>query len=333
MTEAIDRLGQTHFGIIPADLYKSLDNPHERTRRDWSGRSTDRWPRRRHLGRRQPLGGEGRGQARLDRRQDRWQVGERPFENSRGGLRQNRDATGSSDNCRHRRRLRGPVGSPVAVDFLDDEDRPIHKDLIALEPLGVPATFGNLPTFHVQFHSKRVDGTVGYVSLNIFFDLVNVLQQFGEAIEASRDTEGLIIDLRGNPGGIGAMAIAIGGWLVSQPGLKLGTVKTREASLNFALQPRRRSYKAPVAVLVDELSMSTSEILAGGLRDLKRVRIFGTKSPGRGTAVDHRAASQWRPISICLRQLHFDRRQASRRSRRLARRQHPDHPRGPARRP
>ena len=144
----------------------------------------------------------------------------------------------------------------------------------------MPATFGNLPTFHVQFHSKRVDGTIGYVSLNIFFDLVNVLEQFGAVIEASRDTEGLIIDLRGNPGGIGAMSMAMGGWLVSQPGLKLGTLKTREASLNFSLQPRRRSYKAPVAVLVDELSMSTSEILAGGLRDLKRARIFGTKSPG-----------------------------------------------------
>ena len=39
-------------------------------------------------------------------------------------------------------------------------------------------------------------------------------------------------------------------------------------------------------MLVDELSMSTSEILAGGLRDLKLARIFGTKTPGRGAAVD-----------------------------------------------
>jgi carboxyl-terminal processing protease len=55
---------------------------------------------------------------------------------------------------------------------------------------------------------------------------------------------------------------------------------TRAGTLNFSIQPRRRPLTAPVAVLVDELSMSTSEILAGGLKDLKRARIFGTRTPG-----------------------------------------------------
>ena len=41
------------------------------------------------------------------------------------------------------------------------------------------------------------------MALNAFFDPVNVLKQFGEAIEANRDAEGLILDLRGNPGGMG----------------------------------------------------------------------------------------------------------------------------------
>jgi carboxyl-terminal processing protease len=177
-------------------------------------------------------------------------------------------------------RLRGPVGSKIAIDFLDDKDKPVHLDLSAREPAGVPATFGNLPTYYVRFEAKRLEGTVGYVSLNVFFDLVNVLKQFALAIEANRDADGLIIDLRGNPGGIGAMAFAFGGWLVSEPGLKLGTLITRDSRLNFALQPRRRPFKGPVAVLVDELSMSTSEIFAGGLRDLKRARVFGVKTPG-----------------------------------------------------
>ena len=76
------------------------------------------------------------------------------------------------------------------------------------------------------------------------------------------------------------MAFAMSGFLVSEPGQKLGTMITRVGSLNFTIQPRRRPFKGPVAVLVDELSMSTSEILAGGLRDLKRARVFGTKTPG-----------------------------------------------------
>ncbi len=177
-------------------------------------------------------------------------------------------------------KLHGRVGSKIAVDFLDDKDKPVHFDLTAGEPAGVPASFGNLPTFYVRFVAKRVDRTVGYVSLSAFFDMVNVLKKFGEAIEDSRDADGLIIDLRGNPGGIGAMSMAMGGWLVSERGLKLGTLITRGSSVNFALQPRRRAFKGPVAVLVDDLSMSTAEILAGGLKDLKRARIFGSRTPG-----------------------------------------------------
>ena len=177
-------------------------------------------------------------------------------------------------------RLRGRIGSKIAIDFLDAKDQTVHVDLPAAAPAGVPATFGNLPTFYVQFTAKRVDRTVGYVSLNVFFDLVNVLKRFAEAIEASRDADGLIIDLRGNPGGIGAMSFAMAGWLVSEPGLKLGTMITRDGSLKFAIQPRRRPFKAPVAVLVDELSMSTSEVFAGGLKDLGRARVFGTRTPG-----------------------------------------------------
>jgi carboxyl-terminal processing protease len=127
---------------------------------------------------------------------------------------------------------------------------------------------------------KHFDPKLGGLDWQFFFDLVNVLKQYGEAIEASRDADGLIIDLRGNPGGIGAMSFAMGGWLVSERGLKLGTLVTRDGSLNFTLFPRPRPFKAPVAVLVDELSMSTSEILAGGLKDLKRARVFGVRTPG-----------------------------------------------------
>ena len=151
---------------------------------------------------------------------------------------------------------------------------------MAREPIGVPATLGHLPTFYVRFTAKRVEGSVGYVSLNVFFDAVNVVKQFGEAIDANRDADGLIIDLRGNPGGMGLMSFAMANWFVTKPGLKLGTLITRAGSLNFSLQPRPRPYTKPVAVLVDEMSMSTSEIMAGGMQDLKLARIFGTKTPG-----------------------------------------------------
>jgi len=279
ISEAIERLHQTHFGIIPADLYEDLENPKE-----------------------------GPGELGLDLRL----IGDRAVVTAvpegrpahRAGVKtgwvidkidgkpvshvlKTAEAAYAKTGLvsAHKTwavisRLRGAIGSKIAVDFLDDKDKPVHFDLTAGEPAGVPAAFGNLPTFYVRFAAKRVDRTVSYVSLNVFFDLVNVLKKFGEAIEDSRDADGLIIDLRGNPGGIGAMSFAIGGWLVSERGLKLGTLVTRDSSVNFALQPRRRPFKGLVAVLVDELSMSTSEILAGGLKDLKRARVFGARTLG-----------------------------------------------------
>jgi len=177
-------------------------------------------------------------------------------------------------------RLRGAVGGTVPVEFIDGKDRVVHIDVPLMAPRGVPARFGNLPTFYVRFDSRRVEGTIGYVSLSAFFDAVNVMRQFAEAMKAHGDAEGLVLDLRGNPGGIGAMSMGLGGWFVTEPNRKLGTMITRDSSLNFTLNPRPVPFVGPVAILVDEMSMSTSEILAGGLKDLGRAEVFGTRTPG-----------------------------------------------------
>ncbi len=279
ISEAIGRLRQTHFGIIPAESYEGLENPNDGPGevgldvRLIDGRAVVRTV------------AEGRPAIRAGVKTG-WIVDKIDGKPVSEFLKKAEEAYAKTglvaayQTATVLSRLHGAVGSKIAVDFLDAKDKPVHFDLIAGEPAGIPATFGNLPTFYVEFAAKRVDRTVEYVSLNVFFDLVNVLKKFGEAIEASRDADGLIIDLRGNPGGIGAMSFAMAGWLVSEPGLKLGTMITRVGSLNFTLQPRRQPFKAPVAVLVDELSMSTSEILAGGLKDLKRARVFGARTPG-----------------------------------------------------
>jgi carboxyl-terminal processing protease len=279
IADAIGRLHQTHFAIIPADLYEDLKNPKEGPGelgidlRLIDGRAVV------------SAVAEGR-PAREAGVKTGWVVDKIDGKPVSEVLKTAEAAYADTGLVPAYKtwavisRLHGAAGSKIGVDFLDEKDKPVHVELVAALPAGVPATFGNLPTYYVRFTAKRIDRTVGYMSLNVFFDLVNVLKKFSEAIEASRDTDGLIIDLRGNPGGLAAMSFAIGGWLMSEPGRKLGTMITRDASVNFAIQPRRRPFDGPVAVLVDELSMSTSEILAGGLKDLKRARIFGTKTLG-----------------------------------------------------
>ena len=104
------------------------------------------------------------------------------------------------------------------------------------------------------------------------------MQEFGDAVQQCAHCDGMVIDLRGNPGGIGAMAMGMAGWLVKQTGERLGVMYMRGATLNFFINPRAEAFEGPVAVLVDGSSASTSEIFAGGLKDLGRARIFGTRT-------------------------------------------------------
>ena len=91
---------------------------------------------------------------------------------------------------------------------------------------------------------------------------------------------GIVVDVRGNPGGIGTMATMFAGFLVDRPGLKLGTMTTRDGSADFTINPQTPHFAGKVAILVDGFSLSTSEILARGLQDLGLARVFGQPTPG-----------------------------------------------------
>ncbi|MHC4834007.1 MAG: S41 family peptidase, partial [Planctomycetota bacterium] len=114
-----------------------------------------------------------------------------------------------------------------------------------------------------------------------------ISEDFDRAIDASRETLGVVIDLRGNPGGLGAMAMGFGGHFADRP-ISLGTMSTRDTSLHFRVNPRRvdragrpvEPLDVPLAIIVDEMSASTSEIFAGGMQEAGLARIFGRRTPG-----------------------------------------------------
>ena len=60
----------------------------------------------------------------------------------------------------------------------------------------------------------------------------------------------------------------------------MGTVRLRDSSVSLDVYPQSRAFTGPIAVLIDGGSASTSEVFAGGLRELKRARIFGQTSAG-----------------------------------------------------
>jgi carboxyl-terminal processing protease len=172
-------------------------------------------------------------------------------------------------------RLSGPIGGTLDATFLNSSGSKVNVSLDLTAPRGQSSGFGNLPPQHVWFESQKL-GSTGYFRFNMFLDLPRVMAGFQRTVEGCQACDGLIIDLRGNPGGIGGMAMGMAGFLVDKPNLRLGTMYLRDSTLNFVVNPRADVFSGPVAVLVDGCSASTSEIFAGGLKDLGRARVFGT---------------------------------------------------------
>jgi len=176
-------------------------------------------------------------------------------------------------------RLEGGGDDTVAVEFRDGAGRAVTKRLGHAKPRGTLTQFGYLYPEYVWFDSFRAGGgNIGYVAFNLFLDPSRLMNLFSEAVKSCMQCDGFIIDLRGNPGGLGAMAMGMAGWFVDQPNQLLGTLYMRDTTLKFVVNPRAKTFAGPLAILVDGASASTAEILAGGLKDLGRARIFGTRT-------------------------------------------------------
>jgi len=181
-----------------------------------------------------------------------------------------------------RTRLRGDPGTSVHVGFVDH--RNVHQDLTLTlgEQRGKKVQLSHLPPMYLWLEHRTLPQGVGYLALNAFFDPATTMPEISEALHGFIDHEapGVIIDLRDNPGGIGAMAMGLAGWFVAHKGQQLGTMRTRHSSLSFVVFPRPKVFERKLAILVDELSASTAEIFAGGLQDLGRARVFGARTAG-----------------------------------------------------
>jgi len=189
--------------------------------------------------------------------------------------------------------LQGPENTNIDLTFEKGDGSLIDLN-IAREPMpGEFVKFGNLPPMstHLQWEKiSNVDPSgqqsdIGLIAFNIW--MIPIAPKFERAMYELRDTDGLIIDLRGNPGGVGALSSAVSRFLVSEKG-SLGTMTMRGTELKFNIEPvvvttwgeRLAPYTGPIAILTDAGSASTSEVFAGGLQSLGRVKVFGTRSAG-----------------------------------------------------
>ena len=206
-------------------------------------------------------------------------------------------ATGRNERARRldgwrraSRALYGADGSSarLVVRRLDGETHQI--DVIRTRKAGETVQLGNLPPLRVRTSVREArtpsGQRVGVIGFNVW--MIAVGAPFAAGIDTFRDAEGLVIDLRGNPGGLAEMMRGLAGHVLAEPDL-LGTMRMRDATLEFRANPRRSTtdgrrvepFRGRLAILVDDLTGSASECFAGGLQDLGRARVFGTRTMGQ----------------------------------------------------
>lgn len=182
--------------------------------------------------------------------------------------------------------LTGPVGSNVHITFTRGDGTSSSMNMVLRPAPGKLVEFGNLPPEHVCIEHRKLANGLGYIRLNVFLDPVSVMPEIETAIHEFKDAPAIILDLRNNPGGLGVMAMGIAGWFVSRDGLELGTMTGRDMNMAFSINPRLGAYTGKLAILVNGGSASTTEILAQGLQDLGRARIFGSRTAGAALPSD-----------------------------------------------
>jgi len=165
-------------------------------------------------------------------------------------------------------RIKGEKGTDVIITVIRDDEKidlTITRDVI------------EIPTIDY----KLMDDNIGYIGMS-GFDLITE-DQFKEALKdlESQGQDGLIIDLRNNPGGYLHIVYAIVDELLEKGNLVVYT-EDRDGNREELVTETNNSFEKPLVILVNENSASASEILAGAIKDHERGVLVGVTTFGKG---------------------------------------------------
>ena len=187
-------------------------------------------------------------------------------------------------------RLRGPVGSRFILAVQSARGTVATRTIERIDERGQTIMLGNLPPMKLHVSSEPVEtasgAAAGVIGFNVW--MAGADAPFAEAVDRFRAAKGIVIDLRGNPGGLAGMIMGLSGHFFGER-TALGTMKTRGANLTFYANPRLSTpdgrtvpaFAGKVAILVDGLTGSASECFAGGMQAVGRARIFGETTMGQ----------------------------------------------------
>lgn len=172
----------------------------------------------------------------------------------------------------------GPEGTPVVLGLEGGSAGPREVELVRAE-IAVPTV-----------ESQLLDDGSGLVHLLTFSE--RSAEQVTQEIESLIDqgAEGIILDLRGNPGGLLSEAVEVAGVFVADE--LIVTVREANGQTRRLTADGQALTDLPLVVLVDEGSASASEIVAAAMQDLGRAEVVGETTFGKGTVQTVRPLSE-----------------------------------------
>ena len=171
-----------------------------------------------------------------------------------------------------KKRLKGPIGTDVRVTL---------KRLGVTELIDVVITRDRIPLYSIM-SAYMVDATTGYIKVSRFAH--TTYREFHEHLVALQEQgmKRLVLDLRGNPGGIMDAAVLMVDELLEDDKIIVYTKGRKVQDQVFRSSRRGLFEHQPVIVLVDHSAASASEIVAGALQDHDRALIVGQRTFGKG---------------------------------------------------
>ncbi len=167
--------------------------------------------------------------------------------------------------------MRGEVGSTVTLDIERDGEiitLSIERSLLDSQSLV----------------SRWLSDGIAYIRISQFQgDSDKEFNKALNALQSEKDINGLVLDLRNNPGGVLQSAVGIVDALIDDGLIVYTDGRHDQSKVQFSATKQTALPNAPVVVLINEGSASASEIVAGALQDHSRGVVMGTESFGKGS--------------------------------------------------
>ncbi len=174
--------------------------------------------------------------------------------------------------------INGDSQSPLSLLYLDARNHTRRAQIRREKLKGeMSPPIGNLPSMFTEFEAKRLESGVGYIRFNAF--VPPVMEKLCGAIRRMHDAPGLILDLRGNQGGLIGMIGGLAG-LIDERQISLGSMQVRSGRSDFYTFPQKSPYTGAVVILIDGSTQSAAEIFASGMQENQRATVVGERSAG-----------------------------------------------------